>query len=99
MSEPYLPSPQNCFEELRPLCDEVLHMIETSPLTVKERAGLSTLVAMHFFGAAIGDQQRALPSSRPSSALARELLEMIVDGIARGERLRVVPTPPRGGHE
>jgi hypothetical protein len=96
---PDVPTVQNCWDELRPICDEVLRMTRQAPLSEKHRAGLSTMVAVHFFGAAIGDQCRALGDSRPISAVARELADIIVDGLARADRPRVVPTmgEPEGG--
>lgn len=91
------PTPFTCFEQVKPCCDEILRLTRSAPLSEKERAGLSTIVAVHFFGAAIADQRRALGEDRPISAIARDLLEMIISDLALADRPKLVA--PRSGSE
>lgn len=85
------PSPQTCWEQLRPGCNEVLRLARIAPIPENERAGLVTIAAVHFFGAAIADQRRALgDDGRPDSAIARQIMELIVDDMARSERPKLV---------
>lgn len=95
MRTPANPTPYTCWEELRPHANELLRLSDEAPLSEQGRAGLATIIAVHFFGAAIARQREALgEGNRPIGAIARELLELIVADLEQGDKPRLVATSP-----
>lgn len=88
---------QSCWTDIKPLCDDLLQHAGRAPLSPAHRAGLLTMVAMHVYGAAIAAQQRAVNDGRPISAVARDLMESIIEGLARGERPKIVSDNQQSG--
>jgi hypothetical protein len=74
----------DCFQELKPELDDIVQLIKTAPLLLREKEELAFYIAAHFFGVVAG-----ITRKNPQQN-AREIADLIVEHVREKPDLQLI---------